>query len=256
MKNLSILENIKTFVLDTLFPINCLGCARDNIWFCSDCQKNIELLSFQKCPVCENRITESGLVCPKCRPSSRLDALLVSVKYRDGYIRKLIHLYKYKFIEDLHVPLGNLMLKIILSSKIPLPDMIIPVPLHPRRLRWRGFNQSQLLADYIGKNIAAGFEIPVCENILFRKKYTSPQMKIKKYSQRLSNLEDALDVKKNDKNHLSNDLKNKTILLIDDVATTGATIFECAKILKANGAKKVFGVVVARQEINSLNGSG
>jgi ComF family protein len=240
------IQTTKEFVLDTLFPINCLGCGRDNLWFCEDCQKNTELLSFQKCPLCENNITESGFICQKCKPSPHLDALLASVRYKDAHIGKLIHLYKYKFIEDLHIPLGNLLLKMILSSKFPLPDMIIPVPLHPRRLRWRGFNQSQLLAEYIGKNIASGFEIPVCENILSRKKYTSPQMKIKKYSQRISNLEQAFSIRDGG----IGDLKDKTIFLVDDICTTGATMFACAKALKASGAKKVFGIVIARQEID------
>jgi len=239
---LNIFQPIKNFILDTLFPISCLSCGRDNFWLCADCLKNIELLSFQVCPKCEDEITDSGRVCRDCRPQN-LDALLVASKYKENNISKLVHLYKYRFVEDLHVPLGKILVKTLLKSQLPLPDILLPVPLHPRRLRWRGFNQSQLLANYINKNLTPGLEVPVAENLLQRKKYTPPQMKIKKYSQRLHNLREAFVATKPE------EIKNKTILLVDDIATTGATLFECAKVLKQNGAKKVFAVVIARQEI-------
>ncbi|MFA5994800.1 MAG: phosphoribosyltransferase family protein, partial [Parcubacteria group bacterium] len=126
---------------------------------------------------------------------------------------------------------------------------LVPVPLHPRRLRWRGFNQSALLAEYVGKNLTTGFEIPNHPNLLQRKRYTPPQMKIKKYAQRIANLQQAFSLRKTAATDMPNSLQGKTILLVDDVATTGTTLFECAKVLKAGGAKKVFAVVIARQEI-------
>jgi len=239
---LSIIQATKNFILDTLFPINCLSCGKDNVWLCPDCLKNINFLSFQVCPKCEQTITDSGLACPKCKPLSELDALIVASKYKENNIDKLVHLYKYRFIEDLSVPLGKILVAAILKSQLPIPDIIIPVPLHPRRLRWRGFNQSQLLAEYIGKNLAPNFEIPVAADLLRRKKYTPPQMKIKTYSERQNNLKNAFTV--ND----TEEIKDKNIILVDDIATTGSTLFECAKVLKQNGAKKVFGVVIARQE--------
>jgi len=160
-------------------------------------------------------------------------------------LAKIVHLYKYRFIEDLHVPLGKIMVKRIFQSNLPIPDAIIPVPLHPRRLRWRGFNQSELLANHISNNLVANFTIPIKKDWLLRKRFTQPQMKIKKYSERLDNLQGAFTL--NPKTPIQN-LQGKTLLLIDDIATTGATLFECAKILKASGAKKVFSVVIARQE--------
>jgi ComF family protein len=246
---MELIKSTKTFILDTLFPIACLGCGRDAVWLCEGCQKNIALLSFQKCPACENAITESGSVCRKCRPDSKLDALLVAARYKEDNIDKLVHLYKYRFISDLHVPLGELLVKTLVRSKLSIPDIIIPVPLHPRRLRWRGFNQSQLLADHIGKNLVPNLEIAVDGKTLIREKYTAPQMKIKKYSERLANLKDAFAIKKGREGTSPADLHDKTILLVDDIATTGSTLSECAKTLKARGAKKVFGIVVARQEM-------
>jgi len=220
--------------------------------------QSVEILSFQLCPKCENEITDFGRTCRRCQSFSALDGLIVTSKYTENNLDRLVHLYKYRFVEDLHVPLGRLLTRVILQARLPIPDIIIPVPLHARRLRWRGFNQSQLLAEYLGQNLTPGFEIPIFSRLLVRRRYTPPQMKIKKYSDRLTNLQNAFEINLS-KNSLLNeklatssqDLQNKTILLVDDIATTGATLFECAKVLKKNGAKKVFGTVIARQEIKT-----
>ena len=135
------------------------------------------------------------------------------------------------------------MLKSIKNSELPLPDIIIPVPLHSRRLRWRGFNQSELLAKHISEKITPGFPIPVVSDLLQRSRYTHPQMEIKNQSKRKKNIENAFKIPKNKLGLV----KSKRILLVDDITTTGATIFECAKTLKKSGAHEVFAVVIARQ---------
>jgi len=242
---LKILKTIQTFILDTLFPIACLSCGCDNVWLCDQCLKKIQLLSFQLCPQCERLITQNGRLCSFCKArGAPLDALIVATRYKEGSVSKLVHLYKYNFIEDLSAPLGKLLTKALLDSGSAIPDLIVPVPLHPRRLRWRGFNQAELLGDYVGLNLTPGYAIPVLPDILKRIRYTPPQMKIKNYFQRRKNMRDVFSVVAEPAQ-----IKNKTILLIDDVATTGATVFECAKALKLSGARKVCAAVIARQEI-------
>ena len=247
------MQKIKDFILDILFPISCLGCGKNADWFCDDCLKNINFLSFQVCPKCEQEITDSGLVCRKCKHASDLDSLIAASKYKENSISKLVHLYKYRFIENLHIPLGKILVTALLGSQMPIPDIIIPIPLHKRRLRWRGFNQAELLADYISENLAPGFKIPVFANMIIRHKYTPPQMKIGRYGERQKNMQDAFSFNpKSDGFKQLQQLghsKKYSVLLVDDIATTGATLFECAKILKQNGAKKVFGAVIARQEM-------
>jgi len=240
------LQNIKVFVLDTLFPISCISCGLDDVWLCEACFQKIELLPFQVCPRCEKLIAEKGRLCDHCKKDrSTLDSLLAATKYNKNNLAKMVHLYKYNFVEDLHVPFARLLVKIILKNNLPLPDLIIPVPLHQRRLRWRGFNQSELLANYMSQNLTPGFSIPVAPDLIKRQKYTPPQMQIGNYSERRKNMRDAFVLNSNQ------DIQNKKILLIDDIATTGATLFECAKVLKTNGAKKVFAAVIARQEFNN-----
>ena len=248
---MNLFQSSKNFILDTLFPISCLSCGRGDDWLCNECLKNIELLSFQKCPICEKVITENGQTCPPCKPKSHLDTLLVATNYKDSSISKIIHLYKYRFIEDLSFPLGKILSKAFLQSNLPIPDFIIPIPLHPRRMRWRGFNQSQKLAECISENMAPGLKITICNDVLQRARFTSPQMRIKNYNQRLENLRNAFIINENEQALPQNVLHNKTVLLLDDVATTGATLFECAKTLKRYGVKKVSAIVVARQEINN-----
>jgi len=244
-QSLEILKETQKFILDTLFPISCVSCDYDGIWLCEKCFQKIKLLSFQLCPRCEKIITPNGQLCSLCKKQLFfLDALIVATRYKEGSVSKLVHLFKYNFIEDLQNPLGKLLTQAFSASELVVPNFIVPVPLHKRRLRQRGFNQSKLLADYIGQNLTPGYTIPVNENFLRRTRYTPSQMNIKNYFRRKENMRNVFSAEGG-----PSCLKNKNVLLVDDVATTGATLFECARILKQNGAKKVFGVVVARQEM-------
>lgn len=247
---------IKQFTLDVLFPIVCLSCRKDDFWLCPECLEKIPILNFQICPKCEKIISEQGQLCQICKNRRKkepfyLDALVSSVKYGENNVSKMIHLFKYNFIPDLSAPLGKILTKGLLKSDLPLPDFIAPVPLHPLRLRFRGFNQANLLAKEISRNLTPGFEIPVLSDLLIRKKHTQPQMKIKKYAERQKNIKNSFAINP----AFLKKIKNKQILLIDDVATTSATLLECAKILKNNGAKKVFAGVIARQEFKKIEKS-
>lgn len=246
------LPRAKKFILDTLFPVQCLFCQKEDVWICAECLEKIEVLPTQVCPYCEEIETPSGKTCPRCKEkmlskNSRIsiDNLITSVKYSQNNISHFIHLFKYRFVSDLHAPLGKLMARAIVKNNLPLPDLIVPVPLHKKRLRWRGFNQSEFLAEFISCNLAPGLKIPVVSNVIFRKKYTRPQMKIKNYRERQKNIRNIFEINKDS----SYNLERKTVLLVDDIATTGSTLFECGRILKSAGAGKVIAAVIARQEI-------
>jgi ComF family protein len=242
----TVLGKIHKFALDILFPIKCISCGREETWLCRDCFANLKVLNDHVCGVCERMITPDGRTCHKCKKTNALDGLVVAASYRNSLIASLVHLYKYRFAFQLSQLLGDLMIKAIQQTDIPLAEIIIPVPLHPRRLRWRGFNQAAFLAKHISLNLLPGTEIPIEEKILIRKKYTSPQMKVGNYNQRKENIKGAFIIDDSEK------IRKKSILLIDDIATTGSTIFECARILKENGAKEIYAAVIARQEIKKL----
>ena len=239
------LKKINTFILDVLFPIKCLSCKKEGEWFCQNCLGKMKIQTEDFCGICEKKISPDGRTCFACKKKTSLDAFLSACSYQQTEISKAVHLFKYRFIADLHLPLADLLISKMQKNDLPLPDIIIPIPLHSRRLRWRGFNQAELLANHFAKNLLPATELKTDSNILLRNRYTKPQMEIRDYHSRKTNISNAFTVS----SEVS--VKNKTILLIDDIATTGSTIFECAKILKEAGAKEVFALVIARQETKS-----
>lgn len=243
-------QKLNTLFLDALFPINCLLCRKDNVWLCEKCLRNLPLLSFQVCPYCEKEISVHGAICKRCRmiqleknSSIALQNLICATEYQK--VSKLIHLFKYNFISELGAPLGKIIARALQKNNLPLPELIIPIPIHQRKLKWRGFNQAEILASSVSLNLTPGLAIPVRTDLIFRQKNTSAQMKIKTYAKRLDNLKNAFALTPGAKEVIA----GKKILLIDDVATTGATLFECAKVLKSAGAKEISGAIIARQKI-------
>jgi len=242
-----IFSKTEGFILDMIFPRSCIRCGSGGFFVCDQCIKDLQPLSFQMCPVCERAITVAGEKCDLCRRTSshQLDKLIVAGSYDDSFLAQLIHTYKYKFVEELSGPLGNFLLNSLKKWAFPVPDLIIPVPLHKRRLKWRGFNQAFLLAQHLSKNIVPGLEIPLADDVLLRKRYTAPQMKIKKRHLRAENINKAfvIDNKKMEK------CRSANILLVDDVCTTGATIFECCRLLGTAKPRTITAAVLARQSI-------
>jgi ComF family protein len=231
------LFKIKKTLLDIFFPIRCLGCGKFDDWICADCHKTLPILTEQHCPFCKKMITKNGEICFSCQKKEKpaLAGVFIASTYQSELLKSAVHYYKYKFIKKLAEPLALLIAQALQNSKLPTPDLIIPVPLHQRRLRWRGFNQAEVLAQ------ALDLEIPLSAKILKRKNYTTPQVKMKNRKQRLNNLNGAFEITNPEK------IKDKNILLIDDIITTGTTLSICANILKQAGAKKVSALVIARE---------
>lgn len=223
------------FFLDLLFPIECIGCGKDDVWLCGECLGGIKLLTEWHCPVCKIKLT-NGNVCEKCLSQSFLDGAIVAVFYDDKLIDKAIHYLKYKGIKNLAKPLGGLLARALNRAGFWENDWIlVSVPLHKRRERFRGFNQAELVAEEVAKILKLEF----CGNNLYRKKQTHSQMKLKR-EERLRNVVGAFKIKN------PAFFAGKKIILIDDVMTTGATLQECGKELKLAGAVKVWAAAVAR----------
>ena len=257
-------------ILDIIFPIHCLGCGQEGNFVCLSCFKKIPL-NIEK---------------PR-------NNLLIASYYKNPLIKNIIHRYKYDFIKDLAKPLSLLMIKKLqdnlevgpqkvgtFSKKVPLSrsDLaLVPIPLHKKRLRWRGFNQSELLANEIGQQL----NIPVANNILIRTKDTLPQARIRNTKQRKENINKAFtlpekvqevqdslevghyfvrtsaEVRQNkvrpriESNRFSFyrpdlGLSNKTIILVDDISTTGATLKQAVQTLQPLNPKRIWKLIVAR----------
>lgn len=236
------LKQIGTGIADMLFPLRCISCDTPGEYLCPACLDIFPRRLRQRCPTCIKAITPRGEACFACSGANALDGLFAGSLYRSPLVTRSLHTYKYRFISALAKPLGNWLAERIKENDFPLPDIYIPIPLHRRRLRFRGFNQSALLAQTIADVLTPGFDMPILENSLLRTRFTKPQMKTETREERLKNLKNAFTITKENIPLI----RGKSIWLIDDVTTTGTTMEECAKVLKKAGAKKVFGIVLAR----------
>lgn len=203
---------------DILFPIECLGCGCDSYWLCNACQEKLQYNEsfFQK---------DSAL--------EYLDGVFVIFQY-DRLSAKLIKTFKYNGAIDIGNMLANLAFDFLKNKDINLQEnKLLYVPLSPFKKRWRGFNQSEIVANILATKLARPLILG-----LTRVKNRTPQAQLKR-EDRLKNLKDCFI-------WTGPALQGEKILLIDDVATTGTTLNECAKVLKKAGAQRVLALVLAR----------
>jgi ComF family protein len=230
-----VLKKIKNFILDLIFPIKCLSCGKEGSYLCSDCLNLIPLNKNFFCPVCQ-KLTKNGEVCENCKNKNSLDGLFFAFSYKNEIVKKVISKAKYEFVKEALYPLTNLLIDLIKESDLNLkPDLVIPIPLYIKKERYRGFNQSEVIAKILSEN----FSWQISTNILKRIKKTKSQTELSK-RERKENVKNAFKVF----NPFL--IKNKNIILIDDIYTTGATLEEAAKTLKKAGAKSVWAITLAK----------
>lgn len=235
----------KSFIASLLFPRICVGCGKDIRWICDYCLQTIDIIKQPFCPECR-RPSESGEFCENCRSRFNLDGIFICANFSEGVLKEAIHQFKYNGISDIGGILGKIMVgKLNYESRIKNHelsfDLVIPVPLHKKRLRQRGFNQSEILARCICRDIGRDARPCVSTGALKRIKYTIPQAELDR-EQRLGNLKNVFEFSVG----TIGSVTQKNILLVDDITTTGSTLEECAKVLKQNGARNVWGIVLAK----------
>lgn len=226
-------QKLFTLVLDLLFPIECLGCGREGEWLCTKC--NTFPAAPRACPFC-HQANKTNTTCDTCQKEKALDALIAVTSYQAPHVHEIIHGYKFKFWKGIYRSLGEHMARSLLSDhQSTLPNAIlVPIPLHSSRLRFRGFNQSDYLANVVAKETKLTHA-----NALIRVKATQQQARLQA-SDRIRNLTNAFQVRP------GLDFTEKSVILIDDVFTTGATLAAAARVCKQAGAKRVWGLVFAK----------
>lgn len=244
------LQRALLLVEEAFFPRLCGVCRAEGSFLCPSCALNLSnsMRQTQSCGHCGVRETPLGVLCFDCVGSAAHDGIFAALRYHHPEVARLIHLFKYRFVQDLGNPLGAHLARALLQSEIPLPDAIFPVPLHPRRERWRGWNQSEILAESLQKNLPEELSPPIIKTLLIRTRFTAPQMSIHDKKLREKNIAGAFHIiapKNSGKTH-SFDITGKRVWIVDDVAASGSTISACAHALKRRGAREVFGIVVAR----------
>lgn len=238
------------FFLNLLFTKKCLLCQKfEDTYLCQNCFRSLTFKS-QSCPNCGLK-NKKGEFCQNCKKYFSYQGIMIAGDFNDKKLSKLIKLFKYKFIKEVGLFLGLFLFNFFENTAWVNPilenkndsdfnkdnSLIIAAPLSRKRERWRGFNQSQVLAEIISKKS----KIPIF-NGLKKKKDTKIQSKLKK-TERKNNLKDCFEIV--NKNESLKIIQGKKIIIIDDVATSGATIEEISKELKKYQPQEIWGLVLA-----------
>ena len=225
---------LKGMALDLLFPQHCVGCGKEGEFLCYSCRQSLPRITPPLCPRC-GRPQPSGILCPSCVSwSAKIDGIRSPFRF-DGAMREAVHQLKYRNLRALAVPLAKLLQDYLITNPVPA-EVLVPVPLHRKRLRERGYNQSSLLARQLGKLA----NLPIVDDCLIRQRHAPPQARTATVEERQSHVTDAFACR-------DHRLRDKQVLLIDDVSTSGATLDACAAALKVAGATSVWGLVMARE---------
>lgn len=237
------------FLLDVIFPPLCLTCRKhltdsESMPLCLKCFNSIDVNSGFSCPACHRRLPQPR---PVCHPQEKF-VLAAAGSYINPALRETIHGFKYEGMKSALMPLKNLLaayLKKINGSILETikEGLIIPMPLHPKKERQRGFNQTRELAVFAENfmmTAAGGLKFKMVDNVLIKIKNTAPQAEIKNFDQRKINVKDSFGVQN------AKSIAGQNVLLVDDVFTSGATAREAVNVLKKAGAKKIVVLVLAK----------
>ena len=230
-------------LLDLIFPKFCVNCRRFGDFLCPDCFSRLSFDTKNICLVCGNP-SYDGFTHPGCRGKYRIDGSFTGVVF-NPVSKKLIYQFKYKpYLSGLASFLTDILYESLIQNEefnkiIRFPLLFVPISLSSKRFRKRGYNQAEILAKGLSKKF--GFSVLNC---LERTRETRSQVGLSK-EDRKDNVKGAFDI--NIKNQKLN-LKNRNILLVDDVLTTGSTFSEAANVLKRAGAGKVWAIAFAREQ--------
>ncbi len=228
-----LLARLTRSALDAVFPIHCLGCGREGKFLCGLCMAGMPRLTLPYCPVCAR--PGYRRLCDWCERSPvAVDGIRAPFLYVEGsLIQRAIVDFKLQRTHAMAPELARVLAEYLHSNPMP-GGVIVPVPSHSRRLRSRGFNQAVLLGRELGKITG----LPVNENLIVQTRDTPSQRQMAGRAERWNNVAGSFSC--------TGDGNGQSVLLVDDIATTGATMSACAGALKDAGASQVWGLAVAR----------
>ena len=229
----SILSRVKEETLDLLLPPACVGCRKEGAFLCQACEDALPRLQQPYCQRCAQPLG-SGDLCQRCQDTPLAIDGIRSPFLMEGAAREMVHRLKYNDLRALAPVMARLLSDYATANPVEA-DYLASVPLHSKRERQRGYNQSRLLAAELGKRLG----LPVLEG-LARQKDSPPQARSSDAQQRRANVEGAFVYR-------GPSLQGRRVLLVDDVTTTGATLEACAVVLREAGASSTWGLTVARE---------
>jgi ComF family protein len=234
-------KGLKGAALDFFFPRFCVGCGKEGAFICTSCLASLPRIDTSVCvkcgkPLIASSLMESNLLlCSNCTGwETDIDGIRSPYRF-EGVIRKAVHEFKYRNLRAISVQLAELLADYLAENPIPY-EVILPIPLHTKRIRERGYNQAGLLCRELSRLTG----VPVNDTTLIRGVYNMQQAKTVSVEERHKNVIGIFQV-------VDVDLHQKRVLLIDDVTTSGATLNACAGVLKKSGIKSVWGLTLARE---------
>lgn len=224
--------------LDMVFPKFCIGCGFLGTYLCADCEKNLLPDTKDTCVYCR-RGSLYGLTHPACKKRTRADGTMHIFRYR-SFIKSLIKEIKYGLATEAWSEFSiaikpQWMYKLLFFKRSQVAWYIQPIPLHIKKERARGFNLAYLIARFFQQFL--GYSMI---HALERTKETTPQAQKKDTRERLQNVRHAFTITNR------KDVKNRNIILVDDVLTSGATTMEATRVLKNAGADRVYILTLAK----------
>ena len=235
------LQNLSQSALNLVFPLECAGCGEDGEVLCPECVSGLARLDLPFCPLCADPGFNGP--CPRCAATGPvIDGVRAPFLLEDP-LRKLVHRFKYQHMRAAAPALGQLLADFL--ARPPGNQLVlVPVPLHPRRMRGRGYNQAALLARELSNRTG----LAVNDGLLHRLEDSRPQVESASSEERVRNVAQAFGA--------TADAAGLRVLLLDDVITTGSTLFACAAALKEACAAKVWGLALAKEPLRSRQESG
>lgn len=220
-------------VLDILFPLHCADCGAivKTGMLCAACRERVHIHSTFFCGMCRARLPGTKKICHRETPF----LLAAATDYTDA-VRALVKSLKFRGVRGASASLGDMLVEYL--ERLPHfegPWIVAPVPLGKKRLRTRGFNQAEILAERAAHRL--GFALRT--DILERAVETKPQTEAQSKEERLENLHGAFAAR-------PGSCRGFSVILVDDVCTSGATLAAAARTLRSAGAKKVIGLVAAK----------
>ena len=243
------IKKVAEGAVSLFFPAQCKICKRsleplNRSFICRSCWSKVKWLMPPYCSRCSKPFTPLdvpggpfSLLCEECRTEPALYKRLLVPTLYEGVMKEAIHLLKYERKKRIFLEIKKILKRYLEQNPLPFSELneIIPIPLHRKKLKQRGFNQAYLLAHFISRFS----NLKLVDKFLLRIRETQPQIKLSK-QERMANLKDAFQVRN------GTSFRGKTILLVDDVYTTGATLREAARLLRTFETREIYVLTLAR----------
>lgn len=225
---------------ELFYPKFCLDCGMIGSYVCLNCRKKLVYIDKDRCHYCQ-KPSPYGLTHGRCQKKNGIDGFIAIFHY-NNLLKKIVKNFKYRLVVSVWKELSlsiepEKLLKINFYKKLTLEKKIFlqPIPLHPRKIKERGFNQAVIISKFFQQFL----RLPIKDNLI-RIRETKPQAQIQEIKKRRVNVKNAFKVRNRE------EIKDNAIILVDDLLTSGRTAEEATTVLKKAGAKTVFVLTLAK----------